>query len=145
MTSPAAVQDARDVAKSNYLGSKRRVAKYITAKLPSDAKTLCDPMCGVSSVLIEAARKGYTVRANDLSIVPYWYSKGVFEGSPLSEQDVEKLANAPLHDGWLTTKWDGKYPLKREVRRYLDGLAKLARSWSGAKGWNARAAVSAAL
>ena len=42
-----------------------------------------------SAVLVEAARRGYTVRGNDLSIVPFWYSKGVFEGAQLSDDDVE--------------------------------------------------------
>jgi len=77
-----------DVEKSNYLGSKRRLAKFIVDKFAEDARTVFDPMCGVSGVLVEAARRGYRVRGNDLSIVPYWYSKGVFEGAPLSDADV---------------------------------------------------------
>jgi DNA adenine methylase len=135
--------------KSNYLGSKRRLATYIAGKFPVDGGkgggAIFDPMCGVSAVLIEAARRGYRVRGNDLSIVPYWYSKGVFEGAPLADADVEKLANAPPHEGWLTTEWQGEYPRPPAVRRQLDGLAKLARAWQGPKGLAAKAAVSAAL
>ena len=59
--------DDPDVEKSNYYGSKRRLAKSIVDKFPEDAKTIFDPMCGVSGVLIEAARRGCRVRANDLS------------------------------------------------------------------------------
>ncbi len=87
-----------DVEKSNYYGSKRRLAKYIVDKFPQDAKTIFDCMCGVSGVLIEAARRGYRIRANNLSTVPYCYSKGVFEGVPLSETDVRTLLGAPPHD-----------------------------------------------
>ncbi|MHC5058614.1 MAG: DNA adenine methylase, partial [Planctomycetota bacterium] len=143
----------RDIAKSNYLGSKRRLAKYIAGKFPVVSEgtgrktggTIFDPMCGVSAVLIEAARRGFRVRANDLSIVPYWYSKGVFEGAALSDADVERLADAPPHEGWLTRDWKGEYPRPPAVRRRLDGLARAAREWKGPKGWTAKAAVSAAL
>jgi HK97 family phage prohead protease len=131
--------------KSNYLGSKRRLAKYIVDRFPDGVKTLSDPMCGVSAVLIEAARRGMRIKGNDLSIIPYWYSKGVFEGTPLSEADVEKLLSAPPRSGWLVAEWQGIYPRPPAVRRYLDGLAKLARGWSGPKGLTAKAAVSATL
>jgi DNA adenine methylase len=131
--------------KANYLGNKQRLAKYIVGKFPEDVKTIYDPMAGVSSVLIEAAKRGIRVRGNDLSIIPFWYSKGVFEGSPLSESDVEKLVQAPLHNGWLTEEWKGMYPRPRDVRRYLDGLAKKARAIQGAKGWTAKAIASLTL
>ena len=131
--------------KANYVGNKRRLAKYIVGKFPEDGKTAFDPMCGCSAVLIEAARRGYRVKGNDLSIVPYWYSKGVFEGKPLSEEDVQKLVEAPLHEGWLTREWEGVYPRPRPIRRYLDGLAKRAREWSGPKGWAAKAVASRVL
>lgn len=131
--------------KANYVGNKRRLAKYIVDKFPEDGKTAFDPMCGCSAVLIEAARRGYRIKGNDLSIVPYWYSKGVFEGKPLSEEDVQKLVDAPLHEGWLTREWEGVYPRPRPIRRYLDGLAKRAREWSGPKGWAAKAIASRVL
>jgi DNA adenine methylase len=133
------------LAKSNYLGSKRRLAKYIAEKLPAEGRTIFDPMAGVSAVLVEAARRNYRVRGNDLSVVPYWYSKGVFEGAALADGDVEKLAGATPVDGWLASEWEGKYPRPKDVRRYLDGLAKLAREWKGAKGWAAKAVASAVL
>src|SRR3970040_1391080 len=34
------------------------------------------------------------------------------------------------------------YPRKKEIRRYVDGLALMAKEWSGPKGWAARAVVS---
>jgi hypothetical protein len=77
MTSPAATQNAPDLAKSNYLGSKRRVAKYIGGKLPADGKTIFDPMCGVSSVLIEAARKGYRVHASGKDVHAFCRERGI--------------------------------------------------------------------
>ena len=124
-----------DFEKANYVGNKRRLAKYIVGKFPEGGKTLYDPMCGCSAVLIEAARRGYRVRGNDLSVIPYWYSKGVFEGSLLSEDDIEKLASAEPHDGWLTTGWKGMYPRPPAVRRFLDGLSRAAlaqrRHWNG--------------
>ncbi len=142
----AASSDADpDVEKANYVGNKRRLAKYIVDKFPEDGRTLFDPMCGVSAVLIEAARRGYRVKGNDLSIVPYWYSKGVFEGKPLSEEDVDELVEAPPHEGWLSREWKGVYPRPWQLRRYLDGLAKLAREWSGPKGWAAKAVASRVL
>jgi len=131
--------------KANYVGNKRRLSKYIVGKFPDDGKTIFDPMCGCSAILIEAAKRGYRVKGNDLSIVPYWYSKGVFEGAQLSEADIEKLINATPHDGWLMTGWKGMYPRPRPIRRYLDGLAKKARQWQGAKGWAAKAVVSRVL
>ena len=137
--------EAEPMEKANYVGNKRRLAKYIVGKFPEGGKTAFDPMCGCSAVLIEAARRGYRVKGNDLSVVPYWYSKGVFEGRPLSEEDVEKLVDAPLHDGWLTSGWAGVYPRPRQIRRYLDGLAKRAREWSGPKGWAAKAVASRVL
>ncbi|MBW2109282.1 MAG: DNA adenine methylase [Deltaproteobacteria bacterium] len=131
--------------KANYVGNKRRLSKYIVGKFPDGGKSIFDPMCGCSAILIEAARKGYRVKGNDLSIVPFWYSKGVFEGAQLSEADIEKLKNAAPHDGWLTTGWKGVYPRPRNIRRYLDGLAKKARQWQGAKGLAAKAVASRVL
>ncbi len=128
--------------KANYIGNKRRFAKYIVKKFPKDGKTIFDPTCGCSSVLIEAAKSGYQITGNDLSIVPYWYSKGVFEGAPLSEADIEKLVNARPKDGWLTTEWKGMYPRKREIRRYIDGLVLATKDFSGNKLHTARAIVS---
>ncbi len=46
-----------DLEKANYIGNKERFAEYIAKKLPKDGKTIFDPMCGCSAVLIEAARK----------------------------------------------------------------------------------------
>jgi len=137
--------DGAVVVKSNYLGSKRRLAKYIVGKFPGEAGTLHDPMCGVSAVLIEAARRGWRVRGNDLSVVPYWYSKGIFEGAELSDGDVRRLVEAPAHDGWLTSEWEGVYPRPKAVRRYLDGLAKVARDMGGGRGWAAKAVASLVL
>ena len=134
-----------DFSKANYLGNKRRLAGYIVDKFPEGAKTVYDPMCGVSSVLVEAARRGFRVKGNDLSIIPYWYSKGIFEGTPLSDKDAAGLVDAPMHDGWLTCEWKGIYPRPRDVRRFLDGLAKKARNMQGAKGWAAKAVASLVL
>jgi DNA adenine methylase len=141
----AEAERSQAVEKANYVGNKRRLAKYIVGKFPEDGKTAFDPMCGCSAVLIEAARRGYRVKGNDLSIVPYWYSKGVFEGRPLSEEDVEELVGAPMMEGWLTREWEGVYPRPWQVRRYLDGLAKRTREWSGPKGWAAKAVASRVL
>lgn len=102
-------------------------------------------MCGVSGVLIEAAKRGCRVRGNDLSIAPCWYSKGVFEGAELSDADIEKILNAPPHDGWLTKEWKGIYPRPRAIRRFIDGLAKQAHQWQGPKGWAAKAVLSRTL
>ena len=128
--------------KANYIGNKRRFAKYITGKFPKDGKIAFDPTCGCSAVLIEAARNGYTVQGNDLSIVPYWYSKGVFEGAAFSEADIEKFINTEPRDGWLTTQWKGTYPRKREIRRYIDGLVIATKGFQGNKLHTARAIVS---
>lgn len=130
------------IDKANYVGNKRRLAKYIVDKFPEGAKTLFDPMCGCSAVLIEAAKRGLRVTANDLSPTPYWYSKGVFEGARLSEEDIERLKQAKPHEGWLTKEWQGIYPRPSQVRRFLDGLAKAVRDFSGAKGWAAKAILS---
>jgi len=129
--------------KANYIGNKERLAQYIVKKFPDDGKVIFDPMCGCSSVLIEAARsKGYRVIANDLSIMPFWFSKGVFEGVQLSEQDAEKIMNAPPADGWLTTEWKGMYPRRREIRRFIDGLVKIAGTFRDKKLLSARAVAS---
>ena len=58
-----------DVEKANYIGNKRKFATYIVRKFPEEGKTVFDPMCGCSAVLIEAVRKGYRVIENDLSVV----------------------------------------------------------------------------
>jgi len=131
-----------EVEKANYVGNKERLAGYIAGKLPKDGGTLLDPMCGCGGVLIEAARRGYRVIGNDLSIVPYWFTKGVFEGSALSEDDVKEILGTRPRSGWLTTQWEGTYPRRKEIRRYLDGLAHLARKWTGPKGWAMKAVVS---
>lgn len=131
-----------DLEKANYIGNKRRFAEYIVKKFPTEGKTVFDPMCGCSAVLIEAVRKGYRVIGNDLSIIPYWYSKGVFEGTHLTEDDIEKIINAKPQDGWLTTEWKGMYPRKREIRKYIDGLVLATRNFTGKKLHTARAIVS---
>jgi len=130
------------IEKANYIGNKRRFADYIAKKFPEDGGTVFDPCCGCSSVLIEAARKGYRVTGNDLSIVPYWYSKGIFEGAAFSETEIEKLVNTSPKDGWLTTEWKGMYPRKREIRRYIDGLVLATKDFTGNKLHTARAIAS---
>jgi hypothetical protein len=130
------------IEKANYIGNKRRLAKYIVKKFPGDGKKIFDCTCGCSSVLIEAAKNGYTVQGNDLSIVPYWYSKGVFEGAAFSEADIERFVNASPKDGWLTTEWKGMYPRKREIRRYIDGLVLATKDYPGGKLHTARAIAS---
>jgi len=141
-----------DIQKANYVGNKRRLAKYIVGKFPGvtdpsqkNGNSSFDPMCGCSAVLIEAARKGYQVKGNDLSIVPYWYSKGVFEGAVLTEVEAKKLIEAPQYEGWLTMGWKGVYPRPRQIRQYLDGLARKARLWQGPKGLAAKAVASRTL
>ncbi|GEM_PF-3159213 len=134
-----------DLEKANYVGNKKRLARYIVDKFPEGAESIADMMCGVGAVLIEAARRGLRVRGNDLSIVPYYYTKGVFEGAALTEEDVEKLKDAPPHDGWLTTAWKGMYPRPRAIRRYLDGLVVKARSFPGGKALAAKAVLSGVL
>ena len=141
---PGAAADG-ETAKANYMGNKRRLASYIAGKFPETGKTVVDPMCGCSAVLIEAAKRGYRVKGNDLSIVAYWYSKGVFEGTRLTDEDVNGLAESSPRDGWLTNEWEGLYPRPKAVRRYLDGVAKAVREMRGAKGWAARASFSALL
>ncbi len=131
--------------KANYVGNKRRLAKYIVDKFPDGTKSIADVMCGVGAVLIEAARRGYRVRGNDLSIVPYYYTKGVFEGAALSEEDVGRLKAAPPHDGWLTREWKGIYPRSMAIRRYLDGLVRKAKAMPGSKALAAKAVMSAVL
>jgi len=131
-----------DVEKANYIGNKRKFATYIVRKFPEEGKTCFDPMCGCSAVLIEAVRKGYRVIGNDLSVVPYWYSKGIFEGTQFSDADIKKIENLTPRDGWLTTQWKGMYPRKKEVRRFLDGLVLAAKNFSGNKVYTVRALAS---
>jgi site-specific DNA-adenine methylase len=131
-----------ELTKANYIGNKRRFADYIVGKFPEGGKSAFDPTCGCSSVLIEAAKNGYKVQGNDLSIVPYWYSKGVFEGAAFSEADIEKFVNTAPRDGWLTTEWKGTYPRKPEIRRYIDGLVIATKNFPGDKLHTARAIVS---
>ena len=132
----------KKLQKANYIGNKRRLASYIVKKFPEDGKTIFDPMCGCSAILIEAVRKGYTVIGNDLSILPNWYSKGIFEGAKLSDTEIEKIVNATPKDGWLTTSWKGMYPRKNEIRRYVDGIVIATKSFTGAKQLTARAIAS---
>lgn len=128
--------------KANYIGNKQRLKDYITSKFPKEAKSIFDPCCGCSAVLIEAAKMGYQVNGNDLSILPNWYSKGIFEGTTLTEEEAESLLKAAPQDGWLTTEWKGMYPRVKAIRQYIDGVVKKAGSFSGKKQLAAKASVS---
>ncbi|MEW6556020.1 MAG: DNA adenine methylase [Elusimicrobiota bacterium] len=130
-----------DILKINYLGNKRRFAKLIVSKFPKNAKKVFDPACGCSAVLMEAAKQGYEVWGNDISIYPYWFSKGIFEGAKLNEEDAEKILSYKKHDGWLTTEWQGQYPEVKDFRRILDGLVLQSKEFQGAKLWSVRAVL----
>lgn len=131
-----------EYALSNYLGSKRAYVKEIFKYVPSETKTLFDPMMGVCHALIEAARRGIEVIGNDLSPLAYLYSMGIFQGSKLNEEDTKKLKNSPPVAGWLS-KSGLMRPKRKESKRLLDGLVVNAwRNFSGSKRKAALAVVS---
>ncbi|MBA7656063.1 hypothetical protein ES703_63976 [subsurface metagenome] len=131
-----------EYALSNYLGSKRAYVKEIFKYVPSEAKTLFDPMMGVCHVLIEAARRGIQIIGNDLSPLAFFYSAGIFQGSKLDEGDAKKLKNSPPFTGWLA-KSGLMRPKKQESKRLLDGLVVNAgKNFSGGKRRAALAVIS---
>jgi hypothetical protein len=61
---------------ASYVGSKRRVAERIVSEIPEGAKTIFDPTCGVSHVLLACRKRGMKVLANDAN--PTSNSKNLF-------------------------------------------------------------------
>lgn len=128
-----------EYALSNYLGSKRQYVNEIFKYIPENTKTLFDGMCGVSHVLIEAARRGIEVIGNDFSPLAYLYSAGVFQGEELNEKDIEKFKKFPPQNGWLA-KSNLKRPEKRESKRIIDGL--IVGAWKNFSARKRRAALA---
>jgi len=111
----------REEILSNYLGSKRQFVNAIIKYVPKNTKTLFDPCCGSSHLLIEAAKQGIKIIGNDLCPLAYYYSRGIFQGEKLSEEDEKIFKNSPSISGWLS-KSELKRPEKLESKRLIDGL-----------------------
>jgi len=106
---------------SNYLGSKRQFVNTILKYIPKDTKTLLDPTCGSSHLLIEAAKHGIQIIGNDLCPLAYYYSAGVFQGEKFEEGDMRTFLSSSPVSGWLS-KSELKRPEKLESKRLIDGL-----------------------
>jgi len=106
---------------SNYLGSKKKFVKHIFKFISPNTKTLLDPMCGSSHVLIEAAKRGIQVIGNDFSPLAFLYSSGIFQGSKFTEEDMEKFRSFPSVSGWLSNS-KLQRPKNPESKKLIDGL-----------------------
>lgn len=111
----------REETLSNYLGSKRQFVNAIMKYIPKGTKTLLDPTCGSSHVLIEATKHGIQIIGNDLCPLAYFYSSGIFQGEKFGESDVKTFLSSPPVSGWLS-KSELKRPEKLESKRLIDGL-----------------------
>jgi len=108
-------------ALSNYLGSKKKFIKHIFKFISPNTKTLFDPMCGSSHVLIEAAKRGIRVIGNDLSPVAFLYSSGIFQGSKFTDEDMKKFKSFSPVSGWLSNS-KLQRPKNPESKKLIDGL-----------------------
>jgi len=111
----------REEILSNYLGSKRQFVGAIMKYIPKGTKTLFDPTCGSSHLLIEAAKHGIQIIGNDLCPLAYYYSAGIFQGEKFGEADFKNFTSSPPVSGWLS-KSELKRPEKLESKRLIDGL-----------------------
>jgi len=125
---------------SNYLGSKKKFVKHIFKFISPNTKTLLDPMCGSSHVLIEAAKRGIQVIGNDFSPLAFFYSSGIFQGSKFTDEDMEKFKSFPSVSGWLSNS-KLQRPKNPESKRLIDGL--VLGSWKKFSGDKKRTALAA--
>jgi len=114
-------ESSQEETLSNYLGSKRQFVNTILKYIPKDTKTLLDPTCGSSHLLIEAAKHGIQIIGNDLCPLAYYYSAAIFQGQKFDETDLKNFINSPPVSGWLS-KSELKRPEKLESKRLIDGL-----------------------
>jgi len=139
----ASNEEIQEVA---YSFSKRPFANAIVNRLPATAKTIFDPMCGTSAVLMAAARKGLKVTANDVNPYAYRFSKGIFEGEILNAEDVDALLAVKEKRGWFTNQHKAMHPVSKSIREWVDGLMLHIEScFSGKKMLTARAVAVAFL
>jgi len=105
-----------------YVHSRKKFAGSIVNKFPEETKIVFDPMCGVGSVLVEAARRGIQVMGNDLNPYANRFAKGIFEGTGLTPSDVEKMIHPPEKEGWFANKYKGKHPRNLVLRAWVDSV-----------------------
>lgn len=118
-----------EVQKANYPGGKLRFANKILAHVPEgEGALMFDPMAGCGGVLVAAVEMGYRVWANELAVTPLLYCKGIFEGRPVTEGELEALCSADPVEGFMTNNLDiFGYPTNKNHRRYIDGMVMMAR------------------
>jgi len=115
-----------------YIGSKRKDRERILANVPSWVKTVFDPMCGSSVLLWDLKDRGCTITAVDISPMAYFWSKAILGTRKFTDEELNDLLSAEPYSGWLTNA-EVLRPTNKDARRYIDGMAKKANSYSGLK------------
>ena len=133
-----------DLTKANYPGGKLRFADKILKYAPDgQGKLMFDPMSGCGGVLIAAVEKGYKVWANELSVTPALYLKGIFNGRPVEVKELETFLDGSGVEGFMTHNMPiFGYPTNKNHRKYIDGLVVKAHQMSGEAKWSFLAILS---
>jgi hypothetical protein len=119
------IVEEEEIQEASYTGNLETLAKAIVNRFPEGTETVFDPMCGVGSVLFEAARRGMKVAGNDANPYAYRFTKGCLEGEKLSPEDADRLINPTSVEGWFTKEYTGEHPENKQLRSWVDGFAHL--------------------
>jgi len=101
--------------------SRHLVRDDILERIPVGAKSIFDPCCGRSTVLLSCLRRGMEVLANDVNGVPYWFSRYLLSKDKLTKEETDAFLKAKPVEGWFTKAKMRKEP--EELRKRIDGLA----------------------
>jgi len=113
-----------ELAKSTYVGSKRRLRKKIVSLVPDEVRSVFDPMSGFSSILRELGEQGKEVWGNDLNLVSYFYSRALFLKAKPSEQEFKAFLESVQEKEGYFAKCDFWKSVKipMNYKKFIDGF-----------------------
>ena len=118
-----------------YLGSKRRLVRWIMESIPQDAKTVFDAFSGSGVVAYALKRAGFRVIANDRLRYCHHISRAIIENDTvrLTDDEIDALiADNPRADTFVQDHFDGMF-FEPGVHRLIDMIRANVDRFSGYK------------
>ena len=97
--------------KVNYIGNKKKMAKWICDQFPSDAKTLFDAFSGGCSLSYEAKCRGLEIYTNDILKVNYHLANAIIKNNNtlLDKSDINKIFSGKPLKGFMFQNYSEVY------------------------------------
>jgi len=118
-----------------YVGSKRRLVRWIMESIPQDAKTVFDAFSGSGAVAYALKKSGHRVIANDRLRYCHHIARAIIENDTvrLTDDEIDALiADNPHADTFVQDHFDGVF-FEPGVHRLIDMIRANVDRFSGYK------------